>query len=117
MSRGIPSGALRHWLTFETLVVDLDSDGEQVESWAPAFAVNSRLPAEVVALSGRELIAAQAVQSKVSTRIRVSYRPGFAPRMRATLGPTIFNIEAVIPDPDSRVRFVTLLCSSGVNEG
>ena len=110
----LAAGRLRHRITFEELDIDIDSDGAQVEAWFP---FGQPLSAEITALSGRELIAAQAVQSKVSTRIRVRYRPGFKPGMRATHRGTVYNIEAVIPDPDSGVRSVTLLCSSGVNEG
>lgn len=113
------SGRLRHWLTFETLVIDLDSDGNQVPTWMPAFDVNPRMPCEVVSLSGRELIAAQEVQSRVTTKVRARYRPGFDAVQRAIdhRTGTFFNIEAVIPDPDSRIRSVTLLCSSGTNAG
>lgn len=112
------AGSLRHWLIFEKPgPVELDSDGAQVETWLPAFDTSSRMPCEVTAMSGRELIAAQAVQSKVTTRIKVRFRPGFDATMRATLGDTIYNIEAVIPDPRSRIGYVTLLASSGVNDG
>ncbi len=127
------SGRLRHWLTFEQLAVDLDTEtGIQTEDWAPAFDVNWRMPVDVVALSGRELLAAQSVHSKVSTRLTVRYRPGFSPRMRAWFQDpslvdefgeriypyaTVYNVEAVIPDPDSRRRSVTLLCSDGVSDG
>lgn len=112
------AGRLRHWLTFETKVVDQDSDGKLEEVWAPAFTMSPRMPCEVIHLSGRELIAAQAVQSKVTARIRVRYRPGFnaVQRARSHTG-TIFNIEAVIPDADSQIRFITLLASTGVNDG
>ena len=112
------AGRLRHWLTFETLVTDLDSDGAQSQDWMPAFDASPRMPCEIVALSGRELIAAQTVHSKVTARIKVRYRPGLdaIQRARAEDG-TIYNIEAVIPDPDSMRRYVTLLCSYGVNEG
>jgi head-tail adaptor len=118
------AGRLRHWLTFEDKTSELDSDGAMVEDWIPAFDASPRMPCEVTALSGRELIAAQAVQSKVSTRIKLRYRPGFSPTMRAwyqdprvNSPTTIYNIEAVILDPDSRIRFVTLLASSGVSQG
>ncbi len=127
------SGRLRHWLTFQVLAVDLDTEtGIQTEEWAPAFDLNWRMPVDVVALSGRELIAAQSVHSKVSTRLTVRYRPGFNARMRAwfqdpdlvdSFGEpvypmaTVYNVEAVIPDPDSRRRSVTLLCSDGVSDG
>lgn len=111
------AGTLRHWVTFEVLVVEVDSDGAQVETWEPAFDVNPRMPCEVTALSGRELVAAQAVQSKITTRIKVRYRPGFDATIRARLGETVFNIEAIVSDPLSRIRYATLLCSSGVSDG
>lgn len=111
------AGRFRHWVTFQDLWVDQDSDGAIVEEWIPAFEVNTRMPCEVVTLTGRELIAAQATHSKVTTRITARYRHGFKPRMRAVLGDVIYNIEAVIPDPVSGRQFVTLLCSSGVNDG
>lgn len=109
------AGRLRHLVAFDELVVDVDSDGAQVEHWIPAF--GGPLSAEITALSGRELIAAQAVQSKVNTRIRVRYRPGFRASMRAIHRGVIYNIEAVIPDPDSGIEYVTLLTSAGVDEG
>jgi len=111
-------GERRHWLTFESPETELDSDGAQVSIWVPAFPINHRMPCQVVALSGRELIAAQASQSRVTTRIVTQYRSGFNASMRARYGQgEVFNIEAVIPDPESRNRYVTLLASSGVNEG
>lgn len=109
--RGVRAGALRHRIQFEELVVDLDSDGAQEETWVAASPLVS---ASISALSGRELIAAQATQSKVSTRIKVRYRPGLKPSMRVVHRDRVYQVEAVIPDPDSGIRFVTLLCSTGV---
>lgn len=112
------AGRLRHWLTFEKKVTELDSEGAKVEYWMDAFVLNSRMPCEVVDLSGRELIAAPAVRSSVTTRIRTRYRPGFEAAMRARApNGTIYNIEAVILDPDSRQSWVTMPASSGLNEG
>lgn len=111
------AGRLRHWLTFETLVTEQDSDGNAVEAWVDAFDTNPRMPCDVEALSGRELIAAQSLQSRITTRIRTRYRPGFDAVQRARDATTIWNIEAVITDPDSRIRWVTFLCSSGTNAG
>ena len=109
------AGRLRHLVTFEELVVDVDSDGAQVETWVLAF--GQPLFAEITALSGRELIAAQAVQSEVSGRMRLRYRPGFKASMRASHRGALYNIAAVIPDPDSGFEFVTLLTSTGAEEG
>lgn len=120
--RRVAAGRLRHWLTFEILVHDVDSDGAHVENWAPAFPVGFVMPAEVTALSGSELIAAAAQQSKVSHRLKIRYREGFVERgskmrARSERGGIVFNIEAVIPDPDSTIRYLTLLASSGVSPG
>lgn len=112
------AGKLRHWLTFETKFTELDSDGASVETWVNAFGTSPRMPCEVAPLSGRELIAAQAVQSRVSVRLKARYRPGFAANMRArATDGTCYNIEAVIPDPMSGIRWVNLLASTGVNAG
>lgn len=110
------AGPLRHFMTFEDKVIDTDSDGATVETWEPAFG-GRQLSVEIAALSGRELIAAQAVQSKVNTRIKARYRPGFVATMRGLHRSTIYNVEAVIPDPESGFEWVTLLVTSGVNEG
>ena len=114
------AGRLRHVIVIERLVTERDSDDEFVDqSWLPAFPGGSRLRAEVRALSGRELLAAQANQSKVTTRITIRFRPGFEQplALRARLGQTVFNIEAAIPDEGSRNRHITLLTTSGVREG
>lgn len=105
-------GRLRHRVTIEELVVTLDSDGGQVEDWVP---MTPLLPAEITPLSGRELIAAQATQSKVATRIVLRYRPGLdKASMRIVHRQTIYSVEAWIPDPKSGRRWTTAMCTSGV---
>lgn len=112
---GIAAGALRHRGRIEQLVVELDSDGERTETWVDAFGV--LLPAEIAPLSGRELVAAAAVQSKVAVRIRVRYRPGISASMRFLHRDVAYGIEAVTPDTGSGVGYLTLHCTQGVNEG
>jgi len=116
------AGKQRHWVTFERLATELDSDGNRVEEWVDAFAHNSRMPAEIQQLSARELFAAQAVQSEVTARIIVRYRDGFEPKMRGVVyqrgvAVAVYHIEGMIADQRSMVRYITLLCSTGVNEG
>ena len=110
--RPMRAGRLRHRIVFEEFTTDLDSDGAVTEEWTPVFP--APVSAEITAISGRELIVAASVNSKVTTRIRVRYRPGFKPALRGIHRGTVYNIEAVIPDPDSGIRALTLLCSSGV---
>lgn len=112
---GIAAGALRHRVTFEELVTEHDSDGATVETWTPVYL--HPISAAIEPLSGRELIAAQATQSEVNTRLRLRGRPGLKAAMRAVHRGTFYNILAVVPDPDSGSGWLTLMCASGVNEG
>ena len=41
----------------------------------------------------------------------------FSAKMRGLHRGVIYTIEAVIPDPESGREHLTLLCTSGVNEG
>jgi len=109
------AGRLRHRITLETLLVELDSDGEQTETWV-SF-IPDYIPAEQIPLSGRELVASEAVSSKITTRWKIRYRPSVVASMRIRHRGDIFNIEAVVPDPESGRQWLTLHCSSGVNEG
>lgn len=111
----IDAGRLRHRVSIERLVVTLDSDGQRVESWDDAF--GRLLPAEITPLSGRELVAAAAVQSRVSTRIRIRHRPGITASMRVLHRGRIYVIEAPTEDAASGVDYLTLHCSHGPAEG
>lgn len=115
MSKPVRAGRLRHRISIEQKVVTLDSDGAQDEAWV-LFA-GPGVPADIGPLSGRELIAAQAVHSKVSSRIKIRRLDGVMASMRVVHRMTIYNIEAAIPDPDSGIRFQNLLVTDGVNEG
>lgn len=121
MSKSVDSGRLRHRVTFEQMDPDpekmeRDSDGEIVENWEPLF--NVPQPTEITPMSGRELFAANAAQSKATHRFKVRYRREFETRnaLRAIHRGTIYAIEAVIPDADSGRRYQTIFCSSGVRE-
>ncbi len=112
------AGRLRHWLTFQRDEGGQDSDGAWEAAWLDAFPQGSRMPCEIVYLQGRELLAAQAMNSKVTCRITTRYRPGFVASLRAVAPDgSIFNIEAVLPDNVSGRSSVVLLASTGVNEG
>lgn len=112
---GIAAGRLRHRVRVEDLVTVLDSNGASEEDWADVF--GRLLPAEIKPLSGNELLAAAATQSKVTTRIVMRYRAQARARMRVVHRETLYNIEAVVPDPESGFTWMTLHCSTGVSEG
>lgn len=111
------AGTLRHRVDIEAFGVTLDSDGAQVEGWTSILDSDEPLlPAEIVPLSGREFIAAQAVQAGVTTRITIRWRPDVKPSMRVVHGADLYNIKAVLPDPTLRTH-LTLMCETGVNDG
>jgi len=99
---------LRHRVTIERKTTGADAWGQPVEIWE-AFASN--VPAEVKPLSVRELIAAQAEQAGVTTKITIRYQAGIEPAMRITHDGKTYNIKAVLPDPTAR-RHLTLMCES-----
>jgi SPP1 family predicted phage head-tail adaptor len=110
------AGKLRHLVTFETPTVEIDSSGDSTETWTKAFD-GQQISASIEPLSGRELVAAQQVHSRVTTRIIVRYRPTILPEMRIEHRGTYYNIDAIVPDPDSGFTHATLLCYSGTNDG
>lgn len=112
------AGRLRHWLTFQRDFGGLDSDGAWEPAWLDAFGARSRMPCQIENLQGRELLAAQAMNSKVTCRITVRYRPGFEASLRAVAPDgSVYNIEAVLPDNSTGRSSLILLASTGVNEG
>lgn len=107
------AGKLRHRITIAERVQSRDSIGGVVETWQPLV---SNLPAEIVPLSGREYVAAQATQAGVTTRITIRHRGGITSAMRIEHGADIYNIRAVLPDP-TLSRHLTLMCETGGNDG
>jgi SPP1 family predicted phage head-tail adaptor len=113
------SQRLRHRVDIEALATSQDSDtGAESEAWDSILDSDAELvPAEIVALSGREFIAAQAGQAGITTRITLRWRTDLkAHSTRIVHDGTAYNIEAILPDPSLRGH-VTLMCSSGVNVG
>lgn len=109
-------GRMRFLATFEDLQSDQDSNGRTVEEWVPALG-GKRMYVSVEPISGRELLAAASIQSDVSTRIIMHWTEGVTTRMRVRIGATTYNIRSVIPDPHSGRQRLTLMCTSGTNEG
>lgn len=111
------AGDLRHRVTFQAKTATEDSFGEQLPTWIDQFTVS----AAIEPLSGRELFAAQSVQSEVTHQITVRYRSEFAsPRaiaaMRIAYGNRLFDVHAVM-NVDERNRMVIVMASEGLNDG
>lgn len=109
------AGQYRHRVDIQdwTEVRDPDTGGF-TEAWVTVFA---NVPARIAPASGKEFLAAQAIQSEIEARIVVRYRPGLKPRQRILHNGDIYNAYAWLPDPESGRDYVSAPCSRGLNEG
>lgn len=111
------AGDRRHLVQVQKRNAQDNDDGSPAKDWVTLFSTK----AAIQALSGRELMAAQAVQSEVSHQINVIYRPEWAkPKQSATyrivLGARIFNIHSAY-NVEERNREVLIMASEGLNDG
>lgn len=111
------AGDLRHRVTFQSRSAVTDTFGAQTDTWKNVTTVW----ADISPLSGRELMAAQAINVEISHKVEIRYQSLFAgPKavaaMRILYGDRIFNIHASI-DPDERRKSLELSCSEGLNNG
>ncbi len=108
------AGKLRHRITLQKPVkTQSPVTGAVVNSWADV----TKLWADVVDLSAREFVAAQAGQSEITSRITIRYRDDVTSRHRILYRGRIYNIHGVLADDKSGSEYLTLPCSQGVNDG
>jgi SPP1 family predicted phage head-tail adaptor len=102
----IRAGELRHRVTIQDKVVTLNSYNEEVITWTDVDTVW----AQIEDLRGREYLESRRQAAEVTTRIRIRYRSGLAPEMRAVWGDITYDIQAVV-DPTGRQRELELMCT------
>jgi len=103
-------GKLRHRVALETFQSGQDPDtGVLTDGW---LQLATGVWAAIEPLSGREFVAAQAQQGTITTRITIAQRDDLNPKMRVRHGDVVYDVHAVLPDPDSGREWVTLMCSS-----
>lgn len=111
----LDAGLLRHRVTIQARQTTQDAvTGETLIVWTDAWL---NIAAAIEPLSARELIAAQAQHSEVSARITLRPRPDLTAQHRIVHNGRIYNIEGVIPDPDSGLEWLTLPVSEGISDG
>lgn len=102
------AGKLRHRITLQANAAVQDpATGYMVPGWIEV----AQVWAAIEPLSAREFIAAQAVQSDVTTRIVIRHRAGVSPAMRILHGDRIYNITGVLADPKTGREYLTLPCT------
>jgi SPP1 family predicted phage head-tail adaptor len=106
------AGALRHRVLLQERSTAEDTFGQQKTTWTDY----DTIWASVKPLSGRELLAAQAVNTEVTHKVVTRYQPGIKPSMRAIHADRIFEIQSVL-DIEERHISLDLLCTEGLTEG
>jgi SPP1 family predicted phage head-tail adaptor len=108
-------GKLRHRITIQKPVTQQNPEtGQSTTNWVN---VVQDIAAAIEPLSVREFVAAQAMQSQVTARIVIRYRPGLTAQMRILHGSRIYNPAGWLADPDSGLEYLTAPCSEGTNQG
>lgn len=106
------AGRLRKRVTIQRLARTDDGYGGSLEDWQDVATVW----AAVEPLRGSERYEAQQVQSVLSHRVMMRYRPGIKPQMRLVMKDRTLMIEAVI-NVEERNRWLELLCQEVVPDG
>ena len=106
MSRQPDAARLISRVRLQAPTVEVDDHGDPVDTWSDAGSYY----AEVLDLSGRELVAAQAVHAAVRTTVTMWPRPWVTTDHRVLVGSRVLGINAVISTPDRRL--MVLYCSS-----
>jgi len=111
------AGKLRHRVRIQHKLTSQDPvTGEQLtDQWVDFASVW----ASVEDLSARDFIAAQAGQSEAKSRVVIRYREGITAAMRVVLddGTVCGIVGPPLADQNSRKEYLTLLVTSGVNDG
>lgn len=110
------AGDLRHLIEFQQKTTPRDPvTGEDGE---PVWQLLAKTWAQVVPMSARDRVDAQAQQSEATGRMVIRYRPGIDSTMRIIYRGEIYSIEGPpLEDPKSGLEYLTILVSKGVKDG
>jgi len=122
----LEAGLLRHRVTIELFQAQVDTSGNVIQNPQTgevtfAWSEIGTVWAAIEPMSAREFIAAQAIHSKITTRITVRPFDGLSAKCRLLhtnrYGTHVYNVEGVLPDKESGLEYWTLPCSEGVSDG
>lgn len=107
------AGRLRYQVAIDHCVITRDADGDPVERW---YVFANNIPADIVPLSARELMAAAATQSEVTANIKIRWLPGLKASMRVRRldDGRYYNIAGAIEDNRTGRQWMTLPASTGL---
>lgn len=101
------AGQLDQRVTVERFTSTEDELGQPIQTWAPLFTCW----AAVEPLTGREYLAAAALVSEVTARIRMRFRPWMTAQDRVVHNGTTYGIESLV-DVRSGNRELVLMCKA-----
>ncbi len=108
-------GKLDKRVTIQAPATGQDAYGQPLTGWTNVVTDgDGKVWASIADLTGREYLAAAAVQASAQSKITIRYRAGIVAAMRILYGADIYNIEAVLGQDK---RQLLLMCSRGVNNG
>lgn len=113
----IAAGKLRHRIALQShqYVGQDPVSGEELRDWVTV----RECWAAIEPLSARDLIAAQAAQSKATARITIRFADDIDASLRVLHlrrgKEVVYEIEGVLEDPNSGLEYITLLCAKGVS--
>ncbi len=106
------SGQLRRFATIEQRTTTKDTTGQALDTWTTVCTPY----VDIQPAAGREMLAGEAIASRVSSIVEMRYRSDITAAMRLRYAGRILNIEAVL-DVDTRHERLNLMCSEGLNRG
>lgn len=103
------AGKYRHRITIERLTQTVDDYGAPSGSWLTV----GTFAASIEPLTGREYLAAFAIQSEVTTRLRLRFVAGILPSDRATYRGITYDVLSIINREMRNVELELMCRSSG----
>lgn len=109
------AGKLRHKVVIQEFASIQDSNGDTTEEWATVTGMD-KVPAAIEPLSVREFLQSATEQNLSMARITIRYRV-LPAKFRILHKSTIYNPSGVLADKESGLEYLSIPCSSGVNQG
>lgn len=122
----IQAGRLRWPVIIEGQSFEQNADGQMSPAFVALYELADDVRAEIIPLSGREYVTAREIAAEITTRITIRYLPDIEPTMRIKrpidytapqMRFEVYDILAVLPDPVSGHRYLTLMCVQRFAEG
>lgn len=108
----VRTGDFKRRVTIQKRATTRDTFGQESTAWVDFI----RCWADIQPMSGNELMAAQAVQSAITHKVTIYYRPTVTAAMRVIYLGRVLGIQSII-DPDMAHVVLEMMCGEGLNLG